>query len=248
MDNLKDKKLLMGIPCGSGQISAYVVDGLYKMNRPCQTSLLIIERQTPDAARNYIMEIAIKLGVDYLFFMDDDGVLPSDTLDLLLSDDKDIVGAPMLTRSERDDGTHKLCCFDKFDFYIGDNLTVNKYRPCENFEGGEYLRKVDATGGACLLIKKKCVEVLFAKYNGRPFEFAHEVHQTKEHGVTVRNISEDLNFCERAVSEGFDIWIDKRVRPVHLGKPKFVRYEEEGEKLPGLKEPLKGAITLSENL
>jgi glycosyltransferase involved in cell wall biosynthesis len=68
------KRCLIGIPCGSGMMSAYVVDGLFKLNRPCPTSLLIIERQSVDNARNYIIEMAIKLNVDYLFFADDDGV------------------------------------------------------------------------------------------------------------------------------------------------------------------------------
>jgi hypothetical protein len=244
----QNKKLLIGIPCGSGMMSAYVVDGLYKMNRPCQTSILIIERQSAENARNYIMEIAIKLGVDYLFYCDDDGVLPSKTLNMLLEDDKDIVGAPMLTRTERDDGTHTLCCFEKYDFYIGDGKTVKKYRSIKSFDNSKYLHTVDATGGACLLIKKDCFTTLFTKHNGRPFEFVHEVHQTKEHGVTVRNISEDMCFSERVREEGFEIWVDTRVRPIHLGKPKFVRYELEGENLPSMKEPMRGVITLSENL
>ncbi len=250
MQNIQDKKILIGIPCGSGMMSAYVVDGLFKMTRPCPTSLLIIERQAVDTARNYLIEMAIRLGVDYLFFADDDGVLPQDTLVKLVEDDKDIVGAPMMTRNVRDNGEHALCCFEKFDFYIGDGKTINKYRSIQKFDTskGDYLFKVDGTGGACLLIKKEAFTALFKKHNGRPFEFINEVHETKEHGVTLRNISEDMCFCERARDEGFEIWIDTRIRPVHLGKPEFIRFEQEGENLPPLNEPLKGAITLSENL
>ncbi|MFA5154461.1 MAG: hypothetical protein WC554_18100 [Clostridia bacterium] len=249
MQNLKDKRVLIGIPCGSGQMPAYTVDGLFKMTRPCPTSLLIIERQSVDAARNYLVEMAIRLQVDYLLFADDDGVLPQDTLEKLIEDDKDIVGAPMMTRNVRDNGQHALCCFEKFDFYIGDGKTINKYRSIQSFDGSKgYLHSIDAIGAACLLVKREALETLFEKHNGRPFEFTHEIHQTKEHGVTVRNISEDMTFSERAKQEGFGIWVDTRIRPVHLGKPKFVRFEQEGEDLPSLKEPLKGAITLSENL
>lgn len=229
-------------------MSAYVVDGLFKLQRPCPVSLLIIERQSADAARNYMIETAIKLGVDYLFFADDDGVLPADTLVKFLEDDKDIVGAPMMTRNVRDDGKHGLCVFEKYDFYIGDGKSVAKYRQAKLEQGTGDLRSVDAIGGACMLIKKDCFTALFQKHNGRPFEFVNEIHETKEHGVTVRNISEDMTFSERAKQEGFEIFIDMRIRPVHLGKPKFVRFEQEGEELPSLKEPLKGAITLSENL
>jgi len=56
-------------------------------------------------------------------------------------------------------------------------------------------------------------------------------------------------FCERAREAGFAIWVDSRIRPVHLGKPNFARFEMKGEKLPPLnREPIKGGITLSENL
>ena len=249
MQNIQDKKVLIGIPCGSGVMPAYTVDGLFKLTRPCPTSLLIIERQSADAARNYLIEMAVRLQVDYLMFADDDGVLPPDTLVKLLEDDKDIVGAPMMTRSARKNGKHALCVFEKFDFYIGDGKTVNKYRSMKGFDNSKgFLHSVDAIGGACMLIKRQAFEAMFTKYNGRPFEFLNEVHTTKEHGVTLRNISEDMCFSERAKETGFDIFIDTRVRPVHLGKPKFVRFEQDGEDLPTLKEPMKGCITLSENL
>lgn len=244
-----ESKVLIGLPSGSGFIPGYVVDGLYKMKRPCQTSLLIIERQQIDLAINYLIEMAIRLEVDYFFLINDDGILPSNTLELLLSDDKDIVGAPMMTRTERENGKHSLCCFEKFDFYIGDGKTVKKYRSITNWQKDdpEYLKPVDATGGSCLLIKRNCFEALFTKHNGRPYEDIHEVHETMEHGVTVRNLSQDVVFCERAKEEGFQIYIDTRIRPIHLGKQKMIRFQMEGEVLPDLKEPTK-CITLSENL
>jgi len=248
--DLKNKKILIGIPSASGYISAYVVDGFFKLTRPCATSMLIIERQAVDAARNFLIEIAVRMQVDYLMFADDDGVLPNDTLVKLVEDDKDIVGAPMVTRNARDNGEHALCCFEKFDFYIGDGKTINKYRSMDKLEiGDNYLQQVDGVGGACMLLKRSAFEALFKKHNGRPFEFLNEVHETKEHGITLRNISEDMCFCERAREAGFAIWVDSRIRPVHLGKPNFARFEMKGEKLPPLnREPIKGGITLSENL
>ena len=242
-----EQKCLIGIPCGSGYLSAYMVDGLFKLNRPIPTSLLIIERQSIDKARNYIVEMALKMNCDYLFFVDDDTVIPRDTLDLLLEDNKDIVCAPVMTRNMKDDGKHANCCFEKYDFYIGDGRTVNKYKSINKFPEGD-LHQIDACGGACLLIKREVLKSLFNKYNGKPFEFREEILETKEHGITVRNISEDMTFSERAKQEGFEIWVDLRVRPVHLGKPKFIRFEQEGENLPAFSEPIKSSATLSEEL
>ena len=249
MLNIKDKKILIGIPCGSGMMSAYVVDGLFKLIRPCPTSLLIVERQAVDVARNYILELAIRLQVDYVMFADDDGVLSPDTLVKLVEDDKDIVGAPMMTRNARDNGKHGLCVFEKFGFYIGDGKTINKYRSIKGFDNSKgHLFSVDAIGGACMLIKREAFEAIWTKHNGRPFEFIHETHITKEHGVTLRNISEDMCFSERAKEAGFEIWVDTRIRPVHLGKPEFVRFEQEGEDWKPINVPLKSTSLLSENI
>lgn len=243
------KRCLIGMRCSSGMISAYVVDGLFKITRPIPTSLLIIERMSADMAANYLVEVAIKMQVDYLWFLDDDGVVASDTLIKLIEDDKDIVGAPMMTRNVRDNGKHGLCVFEKFDFYIGDGKTINKYRAVEKLDTSKgYLQQVDGIGLACVLIKKEAFEPLYIKHNGRPFEFIHEVHQTKEHGVTLRNISEDMCFFERAKQEGFEVWVDTRIRPVHLGKPEFIQFSQEGENLPVPENPIKGTILLSENL
>lgn len=243
------KKVLIGMPCGSGFVSAYTVDGLYKMIRPIPTSLLIIERQSVDAARNYMIEIAIRMQVDYLFFIDDDGVLPPDTLVKLLEDDKGFVSAPMMTRNEKEDGKHGLCCFEKFDFYIGDGKTINKYKSIKGFDNSKgYLNSVDAVGGACILLKKEVFEPLFVKHNGKPFEFISEVHNTKEHGVTTRNLSEDIVFSERVKDQGFEIFVDTRIRPVHLGKPKFIRFEQEDENWEPLNIPLRGSSILAENI
>lgn len=249
MTEMQDKKILIGMPCASGYVSAYVVDGLFKLTRPCPASLLIMERQAVDAARNYILELAIRMQVDYVFFIDDDGVLPSDTLMLMVEDDKDVVAAPILTRNARENGEHALCAFERFDFPIGDNKVINKYRHIEKIDTkSQYLHQVDAIGGACMLIKKPVFEALYVKHNGRPFEFLHEVHETKENGVTLRNLSEDICFSERVKQAGFEIWLDTRIRPVHLGKPRFIRFELEGENLPPMNEPIKGGITLSETL
>jgi len=209
MEDLKNKRILVGIPSASGMISAYVFNSYMQLDRPCPIAPLIIERQSVDEARNYIMEIAIRMQVDYIFFGDDDGVLPTDTLTKLIEDDKDIVGAPMMTRNPRERGEHALCVFEKYDFYIGDGKNVSKYRSMKELrdpnDPKKYLFSVDATGGACLLIKREAFEALFLKHNGRPFEFIHETHITKEHGVTLRNISEDMCFSERAKESGFEI-------------------------------------------
>lgn len=50
--------------------------------------------------RNWIAAQAVKRGCDYLFFIDDDMILPEETLDELLNAEKDIVGGIYLTKYE----------------------------------------------------------------------------------------------------------------------------------------------------
>ena len=81
--------------------------------------------------RNYIATQAVNAGCDYLFFVDDDMILPSDTLEELLLCEKDIVGGVYKTKYEVQDDVVE---------YFDDK------RP-------EGLFKVKAIGTGCLLIK-----------------------------------------------------------------------------------------------
>ena len=81
--------------------------------------------------RNYIAAQAVKNGSTHLFFVDDDMVIPEDTLDRLLKHDKDIIGGIYKTKYE----VQADVC-EYFD----------EERPTGLF-------KVKAIGTGCLLIK-----------------------------------------------------------------------------------------------
>jgi len=81
--------------------------------------------------RNYIAAQSVKKGCDYLFFIDDDMILPADTLEKLLVHKKDIVGGVYKTKYEKQDDVLE---------YLDDK------RPSGLF-------KVKAIGTGCLLIK-----------------------------------------------------------------------------------------------
>lgn len=80
--------------------------------------------------RNYIASQALKNECTHLFFVDDDMIIPEDTLDRLLAHDKDIIGAVYKTKYEVQEDV------------------------CEYFDDKrEDLMKVKAIGTGCLLIK-----------------------------------------------------------------------------------------------
>jgi hypothetical protein len=81
--------------------------------------------------RNYIASQAIKKGCSHLFFVDDDMILDTDTLERLIKHDKDIVGGVYMTKYEKQEPVVEF--FDD-------------KRPEELF-------KCKAIGTGCLLIK-----------------------------------------------------------------------------------------------
>lgn len=99
--------------------------------------------------RNYIAAQAVKNDCTHLFFVDDDMILPEDTLDRLLAHDKDIVGAIYKTKYETQAEVIEY---------------LNDERPTELFKCG-------ALGTGCLLIKTEVFKNLpqpWFKYEWNP--------------------------------------------------------------------------------
>jgi len=190
---------------------------------------MVVERQRIDKARNNIALEALKNGVDYVFFVDDDNPIPPDTLEKFIEDDKDIVIAPILGRNPDKNGVHPLCAFYKREVKA-DGKKINLYENIEKFKEDDYLHRIDAAGTGCMLVKRKVLEKLFAKYGEYIFEFGDikfkkkVVVKGKEYDR--RTMSEDCEFSERAVKEGFEIWLDDRVRPFHITTYNLIQYKD----------------------
>lgn len=212
-----DKKILIGIPCGSGQMPAIMVQSLLQLRKPLPCAVMIIERRRIDKARNAFCDEAIKGGFDYLFMVDDDNPIPEDTLEKFIEDDKDIVLAPILTRNPSEQGKHVLCAFYSEDLHVGDDV-IPLYRNIEHFRDVGPLHRVDAGGTGAILIKVEVLKMLKENYDYL-FEFGDIKINDKR-----RTMSEDCEFSERAVKAGFEIWVDDRVRPVHISGFKTVQY------------------------
>lgn len=150
-------------------------------------------------ARN---DIVNQIRGDWLFFIDSDMKFPPDTLTRLLAHDKDIVGG---------------LCFRKvkpFNPTIYDRINERHYH-WRMVYPKDKLFEVDATGCACLLIKRR----VFEKMKDPWFQYTDR-------------LSEDLLFCEKAQQCGFKIWIDPTIKPLHMqlvgiGEEHFEEYNKE---------------------
>lgn len=223
---MKSKSILIGMPNGSGVVPTPMVQSLLQLHKPLPCGFMTVERQRVDKARNYIAVEALKGGFDYLFFVDDDNPIPPDTLEKFIEDDKDIVTAPILGRNPDKEGKHPLCAFYAKEISTSAGK-LRLYFPIEKFRDKGPLHRVDATGTGCLLIKRKVLEVLFAKHQDSIFEFG-DIHFNKKKidGIEYdrRTMSEDCEFSERAVDADFEIWLDERIRPYHISGTRSVQW------------------------
>lgn len=220
----KESVVLIGMPNGSGQVPAPMVSSLLQLHKPCPCAFMIVERQMIDTARNGIVQEVLNKNFSHLLFIDDDNPIPYDTLEKMLEDDKDIVVAPILTRNANKEGKRQMCAFYKQEV-DGEKL----YSNIEEFKEEGDLHKIDAGGTGCMLIKRAVLEKLHSIYKDRIFERTRDVFKKpitvdgKEY--TERTMSEDALFCERAMDAGFEVWLDSRIRPLHIIGNQFTQWQ-----------------------
>lgn len=224
---MPSKTVLIGMPCGSGFVPSAMVQSMLQLHKPLPCAFMIIERQAVVKARNAIALEALRVGADYLLFVDDDNPIPPDTLERMIADDKDIVIAPILGRVPDDNGKHPLCAFYA-ETVQADGEPLRIYRNIEQFRDEGPLHRIDAGGTGCMLIKRRVLEVLFDRYN----KFIFENGDIKlGEAITVdgaeydrRTMSEDCEFCERASDAGFEIWLDERIKPFHITSYNLIQW------------------------
>ncbi len=145
--------------------------------------------------RNYIAHQALKNNSEYLLMIDDDMTFPSDTLDTLIANKKDICGVAYHPRSETGQITKYL-----------DETHIIKL---EENDDPKYKKtfKCYATGTGIILIRCE----IFKKIPRPWFEFSyHETGQCKQ--------GEDWYFCIKAKKYKFKTWSDPTIKVGHLGE------------------------------
>lgn len=223
------KTILVGVPSGSGFMPTTMVSSLLQLQKPLPCGFMVIDRQRIDKVRNAMALEALKVGADYLFMVDDDNPIPPETLVTFIEDDKDIVIAPILARNAGANGQHALCAFYAQEYKV-DGKPLNLYTPITSFRDKGPLHKIDAGGTGCMLIKRTVLEKMYSRYKEHMFEFGDVKFKKsiKVNGTTYdrRTMGEDVEFCERAIGLGFELWLDDRIRPLHLTTSNAVKWTD----------------------
>ena len=210
-------KIGVGIPCFSGYATEVANDYMRMWftfgRRYPEHDFFFMPRSKSEQfrARNAIVEACLKLGVDYLLFLDDDHIFnweetPEHTpymfLQKLIDDKKDIVGALYYHRT----GEYKPVLMEEIE--------PGKY----TFYNDTYIKphtgpiKVDVQGGGCMLIDMKVF---------RAMEKPYFVPEQQPEGVG-KSYGTDVQLCRRAKEAGFEVWCDTDIVLGHLKDKKEV--------------------------
>ena len=187
------KKILIAIPTAR-YIEADTFKSIYDLEVPegYETTFQYFYGYRVDQVRNLIADWVVR-DFDYLFSVDHDITFPPDTLKKLLAHDQDLVSGVYRQRLEPQQ-------LEIYEPWGGRMLAEDLYSKNWRLIG------IGGCGFGCVLVKKEVLEGV-----GYP---QFEYHPALDHGNT---ISEDTDFCKKAIVKGFKLWCDPSVRCGHIG-------------------------------
>jgi FkbM family methyltransferase len=185
------KKILIAIPTAR-YIEADTFKSIYDLHIPegYDVHYQHFYGYRVDQVRNLICDWVVR-GFDYLFSVDHDVTFPPDTLTKLLSHDKDLVAGVYRQRLEPQ-------AIEIFD------LNQRRMSIEDIYDKG--LVQIGGCGFGCVLVKKSVIATI-----GYP---QFEYHVALDHANT---ISEDTDFCKKAMHKGFQLWCDPSILCGHIG-------------------------------
>jgi FkbM family methyltransferase len=194
------KRILIAIPTAKN-IEPETFKSIYDLIIPegYQTTFQYFYGYNIDQIRNLIADWVVK-GYDYLFSVDSDIAFTPDTLLKLLSHDKDVVSGLYIQRKP---GEHILEIYEHNERGGVSNVSYGKIK-------GQGLVEIAGCGFGCVLVKSKVFKEI-----GYPY---FKYHSALDHKHT---ISEDVDFCRKALSKGFKIWADTSIQCRHIGSTTF---------------------------
>jgi len=198
---------------------------------------LTYNRGSPiDIARNKIVEDTLKLGAEWLFFLDSDVIVPANIVDILVSRSLPVVSALYVRRHKNIyPGMWKLMPVKECPECKQPVTPHGKYAPIINYPRGA-LVEADVVGMGCILINRKVLEAVHKPPQNPMFVWTMGRVEPESAGV-----SEDFYACERIRDAGYHIVVDTSIICPHYGEAKFVPKE-----LMNIDEVKYGGITFPE--
>lgn len=210
---LQKKRILIGITTAE-TVAHETMQSIYGLIIPenTETALSVVHAYNVADGRNKLVNIMLEQDYDYIFFVDNDIILPKNALiDLYNMNWYFTAGTyprkelktlteknPFTTLYNHDERNKEVYCptFMRFNDFHADKLT-----------------QVDCCGFGCTLIRRDLFNVIEQPY----FFFAHE--EAPKPGIRAEYcIGEDMYFCRKVIKSGLQIWAHGNVLCGHLGK------------------------------
>lgn len=205
-------KVLIGITTAE-TVSHETMSSIYNMVVPddVETVLHIIHAYNVADGRNNLVDIMYAENCDYILFVDNDVILPPNTLVDLLGmqwyfcvgtyprkEFKTIIDEDQYTTLYNHNERNK-------EIYCPTFMRLSSLPPNQ-------LTQVDCCGLGCALIRKDLFNAIEKPY----FFFAHEGDITKD-DMSEYCIGEDMYFCRKVIKNGYQIWAHGNVLCGHIG-------------------------------
>ncbi len=186
-------KIIIGIPTASALLHRRFVQSLMSLQYPngADVDINIVEGYQIPFARNRIVQHALELNADYVFFIDADMIFPLDTLIRLFNRRVDICHALSFRRT----APYYPCLFKWLE-------KEQCYESIDYSKNESDMISVDAAGSACTLINTNVFKKLKKPY----YYYKSNI------------FSSDLTFSMDVKKAGYNIFVDKTLKIGHIGE------------------------------
>lgn len=189
---IRKKKVLVGLSTAEHIRKADFLPHFLGLIKPDNTLIITVHGQSPAQARNIIVDQAISNDCTHILFLDDDMILPADTLMKLLSHDKNIVTGLYLLRS-----------FPHFPALFDEAYENGKCKFTFLDENVSGLVKGVNCGLGCVLISINVFKAL-----EKPYVRLGEIEKD--------GWCDDVGFFNRVRNAGFEIYCDTTATVGHI--------------------------------
>ena len=196
---MTENKVFIGVPSYAYSNTNWSINLAMMCCDTPSIEAVVADYQTPiEMARTNLTVGFLATECTHLLFWDNDVLVPRNALNRLLAHDKDMIGGLYFQRGEPYTPTILYTAHGT----DGDWLTA--------YDGWAEtgLKKVNGIGTGFLLIKRAVFEKMEAPW------FKYQIKLTKEGNIT--HFGEDLYFCAKAETLGFEIWVDLTIKCGHI--------------------------------
>ena len=205
------RKVLIGTPCFDGRVDAWYAHSLVETIKLCAARDVVVFPifQSYDSllqrARNDLVQTAVEDQFDDLFFIDSDQGWEPEWFFELLGHEVDVVGAPVRLKA------------DDIEAY---NVKSSVFPIPVDPRTGLWI--VESVGTGFLRMSRNAFTDLWTKseeYRIDSGKVARWVFDLRP--VDGRLVGEDVALCKRLREEGFNVFLDPRMNPSHVGIKKW---------------------------